>query len=301
MGRVHWLPNTRYTFGGYGYTLLRLQEAKKVQDVDILFIGSSHVYRGFDPRIFSQHNLRTFNLGTPNQTPFVTYHLLKEYLPSIRPRYVVMDLYWNILSLPASEAGADIISNSEITEGSLDMVWKSKDIVLLNSFLISSITQWVSPLDTTAQQEFREDRYVGAGYVESRIEKNILSKIELAHQPKSRFAPNKLQEEYLEEIVSLCKQQNVALVFVVVPVTKEYLNSVQNYQDFSDFIEGVASSNSIHLIDFNKEEGLRLNSQADFYDKDHLSQAGVEKFNAVFIEKLDSVFLRKERSSTAMR
>ncbi|MFD3003475.1 hypothetical protein ACFS7Z_24165 [Pontibacter toksunensis] len=292
IGKVNWLPNARYTHGGYGHTLVKLQEAKQVQGVDMLFIGSSHVYRGFDPRIFNQHNIRTFNLGTPSQTPFVSYYLLKEHLPAINPRYVVMDLYWNVLSMPATEAGADVISNSEIRGTLLDMVWESRDIVLLNSFLISYINQMISPLDTSAQKEILSDEYIGAGYVASKMDRNLMSDIELAHQPKYRFTPNKLQVNHLKKIINLCKKHNVELIFVVTPVTKEYFNSVQNYQEFTDLAGGIASDYSIPLIDYNTEEGLILDSQSDFYDKDHLSQAGVEKFNAAFIKKFyDDLYL----------
>lgn len=297
-GKIHWLPNARYTHGGYGYTLLRLQEAKEVQDIDMLFVGSSHAYRGFDPRIFNQNNISTFNLGTPSQTPFVSYYLLKEHLPEINPRYVVMDLYWNVLSMPATEAGADVISNSEIRGTLLDMVWKSKDIVLLNSFLISFVNQLISPLDTSAQQEFRDDSYIGAGYVESRMESNFLSDVELAHQPRNRFTPNALQVNHLKKVINLCKKHDVELIFVVTPVTKEYFQSVQNYKEFSDLVGGIAANHNIPLIDFNTEEELVLNSQNDFYDKDHLSQAGVEKFNSAFIKKFyDDIYLNNSSSA----
>ena len=47
--------NLIYFLGGYGHTHSRLAEVKTYKDVDILFLGSSHAYRGFDTRIFSKH------------------------------------------------------------------------------------------------------------------------------------------------------------------------------------------------------------------------------------------------------
>src|SRR5690554_458534 len=63
-----------------GHTETRLKEVKSFGDVDILFLGSSHAYRGFDTRIFKKAGFRSFNLGTSAQTPLQTQILLRRYL-----------------------------------------------------------------------------------------------------------------------------------------------------------------------------------------------------------------------------
>ena len=45
------------------------QEVRRHEDVDIVFVGSSHAYRSFDPRFFAREGLTTFNIGTRAQTP----------------------------------------------------------------------------------------------------------------------------------------------------------------------------------------------------------------------------------------
>src|SRR5438477_3987320 len=65
--------------GGIGHTLQRLREVESVGSVDILFIGSSHAYRGFDPRLFAETGLTSFNLGSKAQSPLNSYFLLKHY------------------------------------------------------------------------------------------------------------------------------------------------------------------------------------------------------------------------------
>lgn len=56
--------NLNYYPGGYGNLNTRLKEAKTKGKVDILFLGSSHAYRGFDVRLFEQAGYSCFNLGS---------------------------------------------------------------------------------------------------------------------------------------------------------------------------------------------------------------------------------------------
>jgi hypothetical protein len=55
--------------GDIGHMFTRNKELNSLDSIDILVIGSSHVYRGFDPRFFSKKGIRLFNLGSSAQTP----------------------------------------------------------------------------------------------------------------------------------------------------------------------------------------------------------------------------------------
>lgn len=290
IGKVNWLPNVKYPLGGYGHTLVRMQEAKRVKDVDILFIGSSHVYRGFDTRIFEKHQLNAFNLGSSSQSPFVSYYLLKEHLPQLKPQVVVMDLFWGALSMSSVEAGADIIANSEISENIIDMAWESKDIILLNSVLLSSIYQTFNPIDASLQESFKYDSYIEGGYVSTLEMKNRFSTNELISLKASKIEPAGIQLDYLKKIIALCKDHNIKLLFVVTPVSKEYLKSVENYNEYSALIKKIAERDNVVLIDYNINQKLNLNTQIDFYDGHHLTQSGVIKFNELLIKDLNAYF-----------
>src|SRR5689334_14184152 len=70
--------NLNYRLGAYGHLFTRVKEIDSVKKVDILFLGSSHSYRGFDPRIFKQYGLTSFNLGSSSQTPIQAKILLEK-------------------------------------------------------------------------------------------------------------------------------------------------------------------------------------------------------------------------------
>ena len=46
--------NLKYSLGNNGHSFLRFKEAKEKRNIDILFLGSSHAYHGFDTRIFEK-------------------------------------------------------------------------------------------------------------------------------------------------------------------------------------------------------------------------------------------------------
>jgi len=77
--------------------------------VDILFLGSSHSYRGFNPQYFSGY--KTFNLGSSAQTPIQTNLLLKRYLHQLNPKTIVYEVYPISLSIDGVESSSDIIAN----------------------------------------------------------------------------------------------------------------------------------------------------------------------------------------------
>ena len=84
--------NLLYTRGGNGHLYSRIQELRTKKPVEILFLGSSHAYRGFDTRIFDAAGLKSFNLGSSAQSPMQTYVLASKYLSTLKPRLVVYEV-----------------------------------------------------------------------------------------------------------------------------------------------------------------------------------------------------------------
>ena len=56
--------NIKYRFSSHSHLNRIIQDLANFTDVDILFLGSSHTYRGFDPRIFMKDNIKSFNLAS---------------------------------------------------------------------------------------------------------------------------------------------------------------------------------------------------------------------------------------------
>ncbi|MBD1396937.1 DUF1574 family protein [Pontibacter sp. JH31] len=297
IGKVNWLPNIKFVRGGVGDTLLRLREAKEAKGIDLICVGSSIVSRGYDPRVFAMEGIRLLNLGSSSQSPYASYFLLKMYLPSVKPKFVLLDLYWPMLSkIKSTESSIDLVSNSEINSEILEMVWYEKDALVMNTLFVSWITQIITPLNKAKQKTYDKRFYTEGGFSGTKQIYNTLTTDELSSFRKHNFTPAPIQLEYLGKIVQLCKDHNVELILTVTPVTEEFRYSVKNYDEYESFIKQFASKNNLILFNYNSNLDLDLSTERDFLDKNHLSQTGVEKFNEILIK--DFIKLNQNKGNT---
>ena len=65
----------------------------KENSIDVLFLGSSVAANSFSPlQIYKDYQIRSYNLGSEQQSPFLSYFWLKEALRYQKPQAVVIDL-----------------------------------------------------------------------------------------------------------------------------------------------------------------------------------------------------------------
>lgn len=265
--------NLAYNPGTYGQMNTRLAEVNKYHDVDILFIGSSHAYRGFDTRIFNNKNWTCFNLGSSAQTPIQTKMLLNTYLESLSPKLIVFDVNPEMFCNEGVESALDIISNERIRLSSVEMSIDVNQIVVYNTLLyglfmdLSGINKSYKQL-----QKVGNDRYILGGYVEKKMA--FFKHIE--HEPRSWVFSNK-QFDALSKIIRLSKKRNIQLILVNSPVTKSLYKSYSNNNSFDELMKQQGN-----YLNFN--ELLNLDDSLHFYNKDHLNQHGVELYNNRLIE-----------------
>lgn len=131
--------NLNYRRGASGYTYTRLHEVEKYKNVDILFLGSSHTYRGFDPRIFQLYGYSSFNIGTSSQTPLQTEVLLKKYIGHLKPSSVVFEVYPYVFSSDGVESSVDLIANDNIDKNTFLMAAKINNIKTYNTLLYAYV------------------------------------------------------------------------------------------------------------------------------------------------------------------
>jgi hypothetical protein len=269
-------PNINYKLGSPGHTYSRLSEVKKVKDVDILFLGSSHTYRGFDTRIFSEYGLKTFNLGSSSQTPTQTKVLLNRYLNELNPKIVILEVYPITFSLDGVESSLDILANDKNDIHSLKMVLKTNNIKTYNTLLYG----WTRDLFNLNSAFIEDgdkghDHYVSGGYVEKDIEY-------FSPEPfdKKKIIITDFQLKEFSEIVELIKNNNRELILIYAPIPPVNYNSFENSSYFDSLMSQYAPY-------YNFNEIQSFNDSLHFYDTHHLNQKGVELFNKKVVEILE--------------
>ena len=120
--------NLTFPIGSYGHMFSRIKEVQTKKNIDLLFVGSSHSYRGFDPRIFKDHNYSCFNLGSSSQSPIQTEILFKRYLDQLNPKLVVFEVYPKTFESDGVEAGLDLLANDKIDLNVIKMCFQLNNI-----------------------------------------------------------------------------------------------------------------------------------------------------------------------------
>ena len=69
---------------GVGRINLRVNDILQYDTLDILFLGSSHTFMSFDPRIFKENGFHSFNFGSLAQSPIQTEYLYNRYAKTIK-------------------------------------------------------------------------------------------------------------------------------------------------------------------------------------------------------------------------
>ena len=268
-------PNIKFKKGAYGHMHSRLKEFKKTDSLDILFLGSSHSYRGFDTRIYKNNGIKSFNLGSSSQTPSQTITLLKRYLDKNIPKLIIYEVYPPTLSSDGVESSLDLISNDRNDIHTYSMAFNINNIKTWNTLLYASYRD-LFKLDNSFNEQINkgDDTYVKGGFVEKEVRYYSPQNFN-----KKKYNINQKQLNKFEDIVSMIKNRGVKLILVYAPIPKTNYLSYTNNIYFDSLMTSYSEYHNFNKI-------MKLNDSLHFYDSHHLNQTGVTIFNNKLIEIL---------------
>ena len=265
--------NLKHNKGGTGHMYSRLNEAETALDKDILFLGSSHAYRGFDTELFEAQGFSSFNLGSSGQTPDVTNLLLKRYINNIDPDVVIYEVYPETIFNQSIGSRIDVISNSKLEYFDF-LNWTDMGLTEINSKILSFWSNVRDPYFTEKKVK-GDDRYVSGGYVRNTKKRRESDNdnepliVDIRNGGFDFFLKN---IEYLEKF-------NKEIVLVYAPLPKDtYERYTQN-----GVIDSIYESIGLPYLNYNH---LELDDTLHFKDHNHLNHAGVQLFNQAVIADL---------------
>lgn len=279
--RSDWIKptNIRYKPTCAGKLNDRFLESQTIHQVDILFLGSSHCYRGFDTRLFQKEGLTTFNWGSSSQTPIQSALILSQCINQIQPKMIVLEIFPDLYNGNGLESTLDFISNTGIHSLSNSMMLQTNDVSGYNTWLYSVIKNAINPKQSIPC-DFEMEQYVQGGYVEK-----------LKFTPASKFSSspiqlvvNDKQLNAIQYISQEAKERHIPLVFVLAPMTAAYYNQYQNMEEMLQILNPYCDT----IINFNPVDSTY--QAKHFYDPHHLNQSGVEIFNRQLIPILKKEF-----------
>ncbi len=280
------------------------------KDIDVLFLGSSHVGCGFLPmELWNDYGVSSYNLAGAGDTLPVAYWTLVNALDYQKPELVVLDVYdftpgsivnYKMgrvhtqfdafpLSIHKIQMMLDLFHDEDLTELGTDInIYKKRCSLLFG--LEEYHTRW---------SELAESDFEGRDQVvtNSRIWKgsNILINIEersgrIAEQSEIFAIGLNGQEyddqskEYLEKTIELCREEGIELLLI-----NTGYDCIEESQVFHDSVEEIAAENGIKYIDFTKEGIINFDTDLDSTGHNsHVNVSGAQKFTKYIGNEIDT-------------
>lgn len=292
-----------YLYNDNTYTRVMFHEMYNSEPIDAVFVGSSIVYRHFDPEIWDEHlNMHTFNLGTSSQTPDGSYYILKELFKRQSPKYCIYGI--NFISLLRLKGYDNPTRNYIIFDylkpslnkyeygstafkgGSLLNAWMPATRNA-NENLIKTIKEVVGIKQKEDYRTFSykiyeasQEEYRGRGFVytDKQTVKGAVGRVD-----GDLFCEDQISGEYIsymKKIKELCDANRCELILIVLPLPYASMARQENYQEILDLYADVADSLDAPLFNFDlvRPDYLAM-EDSDFYDSGHMSGKGARRFS----------------------
>lgn len=286
------------------YTRLTLHEFYEVsnreENIDVLFLGSSHCFRAYDPQLFTElTGQSSFNLGSSSQNYDTSYYLLREAARYHDLKTVYLDMHYKFLFIDKKDRDlvqANIISDyMRLSPNKLQFLLSTSEAdEYTNRFLpfrrnwqklgdLSYIKSVLEKKQTESYQTYApvavdQEYYAGRGFVWSDA---VLDAGEITWWDNFGDVPEDMDSdvtytlEYIERIVEFCQAEGIRLVFVTAPSFDRYLEEIGPYDMAHQYIQELADGYGVPYLDFNlcRDEYLNLGEES-YIDVDHLNGQG---------------------------
>jgi hypothetical protein len=263
----YFLPNMQRN-GGQEMQMMRDLTSNQTK-YGAIVLGSSHAYRGYDPRIFEQSGMSLFNAGTSAQNAKGSLVLYNEYLRD-RSDVFILDVYDPVFELEGTESNMRLIQNVPTNEAALALVQQEFKIYTLNALAVRLAS--INPTDEAPNAD-----YIKNGFCEK---KGILYAVEPLND--SVFDANEEMFNAFEKMVKQMQADGKRIVLCSHPLPKS--PGLRNYHDkFLSRFNPLIQNLGLAYIDLTYyTEGFGFN---EFADLSHLNQQGVELYNRLLLQR----------------
>lgn len=249
-------------------------KAEPDNSLDILFFGDSESYAAFSPRhLYSKYGYSSYVCGTAAQKVCDTYAILKYAFETQSPKVIVLETNCLFRDLKSKEENPDLVMNC-----------------LTDTLpVFANHASWKKAARKLLPKSRDERRRKQKGFI---VRKNVIPYKggKYMKKTKKKRTLKKDISSYLEQIVTLCEENQAKLLLVSTPSPKNW-----NYKKHNG-VQEWADSHSIDYIDLNLEEGVKINWKKDTKDGgDHLNLSGAKKVTSFMGEYFRANYTLEDR------
>lgn len=263
---LFFVPNLQRN-GGQEIQMMRDLTSNQIK-YDAIVLGSSHAYRGYDPRIFEQVGINLFNVGTSSQNAKGSLVLYNEYLRD-RADIFILDVYDPVFELEGTESNMRLIQNVPTNAAAFALVKQEVKMYTLNALAVRLAS-------LNVKDEAPNTDYIKNGFCEK---KGILYAVEPLND--SVFDANEEMFLAFEKMIKQMQSDGKRIVLCSHPLPAS--PGLRNYHDkFLSKFRPLIQRLGLHYIDLTYyTDGFGVN---EFADLSHLNQQGVMLYNRILLQ-----------------
>lgn len=271
----------RAKFIGDSTTIVDGFYAEKKNDIDLIVIGSSNSFCTVDPLVlYEEYGIAAYDFGSSSQPMNISALYLREALKTQQPRVVAFEINMLTSDSASSRGEAGLrwgFTNIPLSADKLRCIYQSVGDVNAEYFsyvfpLFRYHNRW-KELSRTDYTYFYQDK---TNYTKGYLETQAVSE-EPVNLTDYNFEGEAWIEEanvaYLDEMLQLCRQQNVELLLFKSP-------RVGWHRYETEAVRALVDARGLQFVDFNElysDGKIVLDTAADFRDAQHLNDFGARK------------------------
>ena len=294
-------------YGHYIYHMMNEMYDSEA-NIDVLFLGSSHTYRCYDPKIAdTMLGSKTFNAGSSGQGMNTSFYLLKEIDQYHDIKTVYLDTYCGVSQIHRNDAQVYKVSDfMRFGRNKIEMLYSNGGFETVfdglvsfrrnsaNTNIVKNIQSKSLAVSDYSTVTYDNEAYRGEGFVysfETADAENDATYSDYAGgkdfgaaQPVSDF-----YYESLIDIIEYCADHNIELVLVNQPMPKRTTDYIKNYDNYVQYMKGIAAQYNIQYWNFDLYK-YDLELPMKYYkDGGHLNGEGAEVYTRFFCSFVNDV------------
>lgn len=264
---------------------------EKKNTADIVYVGSSNAYASFNSTLaFHKYGFATLFQSTDAMPFILTKYLIKEAERYQKPSLYIIDIakvadgkeeydYSNIRRT---------VDNIRFSKNKMDALkeifkWKNVPKEEYVNFYFSHLLYHNRWKDLTVKSfEPNPELYKGYLYVDWTSQINPQEKYVWQDEERDMGKEN---EKILRDLIKYIKDNNLQVLFVLTPrVYSEEVNQKIN------FAISIIEDSGLEVMNFAKDEDLKIDPETDYYNFAHLNVYGSTKFTLYFSKYLAETY-----------
>lgn len=247
-------------------------------ELDVVFLGSSHLYYGVQPNeLWREYGITSYLMGSPEQTAATAYFLLKEVFEYQKPKVVVMDNYY--LWYEGLYDG-----ESRLRQAFDGMRFGKNKLEMLKTMLpeagMKEVFSYIVPFMKyhARWQELEDYDFATQPFLKGARLNYHIADIEDPGVPKKKVEVPELSMEYLEKIMQLCEENGAEFVMITIPYGIEKdMKRYRNRQGMTLYLEEYLEEKGTPFLFYQKDYPELIDFKTDFRDRTHLNTPGSVK------------------------